>query len=129
MTSTNPTNPADPQTSEPAPAATAQAPAGASLPPASVSAGQAVPWPYGGQPYDPFAPIPRTPRTPWIAPRRKPALLAIATAAAIVLVGLGVLIGVLIGGGHDRNRGQFGPQGGGFDRGNSSNQGQMMPGR
>ena len=44
---------------------------------------------YASQPGDPFAPVPRPPKTPWIAPQRKLAVTAIAIAAALVLLVLG----------------------------------------
>ena len=47
--------------------------------------------PYGAQPADPFAPIPRPPKTPWIAPQRKAAVTGIAIAAAVVLVAAGAV--------------------------------------
>jgi hypothetical protein len=42
---------------------------------------------------DPFAPVPRPPRTPWIAPQRKFAATAIAIAAAVVLLVVGGVAG------------------------------------
>ena len=55
---------------------------------------------YGG----PFAPVARQPRAPWIAPKRKAAVTAIALVAAVVLLGLGFLGGSLISGHGNHHR-------------------------
>jgi hypothetical protein len=52
---------------------------------------------------DPFAPIPRPPRTPWIAPQRKGAVIAISIVAALALLGAGVGIGAAAFGATDNH--------------------------
>ncbi len=64
---------------------------------------------YAQQP-DPFAPIARPPKTPWIAPQRKPAVIAIAIAAAVMLLLIGGVSGWAIfdaGNGHPTRNVQF----------------------
>ena len=81
-----------------------------------------VPGPYAPASYDPtFAPVPRRPRSPWIAPQRKAAVAAIALVAAVLLLSLGFLGGSLLAAGDHHgspmvsreSHGQFyGPRGG-----------------
>lgn len=51
-----------------------------------------------------FAPVPRGPRSPWIAPQRRAAVAAIAVIAAVLLFGLGFLGGSQLNGGNGHHR-------------------------
>jgi hypothetical protein len=48
--------------------------------------------PQYAQPADPFAPIPRAPKSPWIAPQRKGAVIGISVAAGLALLLAGGVI-------------------------------------
>ncbi len=62
--------------------------------------------------YDPtFAPIPRTPRSPWIAPQRKTAVVIISILAARVLLGIGGLVGAAVAHHRDHRGNDFGRAG------------------
>jgi hypothetical protein len=87
-----------PPTAQPGPAQppppTAQ-PGPAQPPPPAAQPGPAQPPPvaqYAAQPVDPFAPIPRPPKSPWIAPQRKGAVIGIAIAAGLALLLAGGVI-------------------------------------
>ena len=88
-TAEQPTAPAAPPAAEQPPGAASQQPAVA----APQQQQQPPPVPeYAARPADPFAPIPRPPKSPWIAPQRKGAVIGISVAAALVLLLAGGVI-------------------------------------
>jgi hypothetical protein len=99
------------------------------------TAGQAPAQPPYAQQPDPFAPVARAPKTPWIAPQRKPAVIAIAIAAAVVLLLVGGVSGWAIfdtGNGHPTRNVQFDRPGFGngprmFPRGPDGNGRRVIP--
>ena len=111
------TSPDEPQSTESAPAAPEPPPASqasptaeqpAAAPPAGPTATQATagpPPPYAYPAGDPFAPVPRPPKVPWIAPQRKGAAIGISIVAALLLLGGGVGIGAAAFGNDDHNNG------------------------
>lgn len=70
-------------------------------------------YPYGSVPYGtdpaqqyPFAPVARAPREPWIHPRRRGPVIAIAAAVALTAFGAGIGVGIAIApDGHHERRG------------------------
>ena len=97
-----PATPAEPAAEQPTveqPAASAappaaEQPAAAPQQPVAAPATAAPPpqVPQYAQPGDPFAPIPRPPKSPWIAPRRKGAVIGISVAAGLALLLAGGVI-------------------------------------
>ena len=98
--SAQPPAPAEPAAEQPTaeqPTAPAAPPAAAPPQPAAAAAQGAAPQPQPpvpqyAQPVDPFAPIPRPPKSPWIAPQRKGAVIGISVAAALALLLAGGVI-------------------------------------
>ncbi|HZC53311.1 MAG TPA: hypothetical protein VE441_12550 [Mycobacterium sp.] len=121
----------EPAAQQPEPAQQAAAPA----PATPVPTGQAPAQPPYAQQPDPFAPVARAPKTPWIAPQRKPAVIAIAIAAAVVLLLVGGVSGWAIfdtGNGHPTRNVQFDRPGFGngprmFPRGPDGNGRRVIP--
>ncbi len=87
-----PATPAEPAAEQP----TVEQPAASAAPPAAApqQAAAAPPpqVPQYAQPGDPFAPIPRPPKSPWIAPQRKGAVIGISVAAGLALMLAGGVI-------------------------------------
>ncbi len=86
-----PPTPAEPAAEQP----TVEQPAASAAPPAAApqqAAAQPPPVPQYAQPGDPFAPIPRPPKSPWIAPQRKGAVIGISVAAGLALLLAGGVI-------------------------------------
>jgi hypothetical protein len=120
------TSPSEPAPSA-APAPPPQSPAPGSSPyaqPGYAPSAQPGYAPYAQPGYDPaFAPVPRAPRSRWIAPQRKAAVIVIALVCAVVLLGLGALGGSLMTSHHDHASGfqrhgfsrLYPEQGGGHD--------------
>jgi hypothetical protein len=77
-----------------APPPAAEQPAAAPQQPVAAPATAAPPpqVPQYAQPGDPFAPIPRPPKSPWIAPQRKGAVIGISVAAGLALLLAGGVI-------------------------------------
>jgi len=87
----HPPTPAEPAAEQP----TVQQPAASPPPPAAApqqAVAQPPPVPQYAQPGDPFAPIPRPPKSPWIAPQRKGAVIGISVAAGLALLLAGGVI-------------------------------------
>jgi hypothetical protein len=83
-----------PTAEQPAASAAAEQPAAAPQQPVAAPATAAPPpqVPQYAQSADPFAPIPRPPKSPWIAPQRKGAVIGISVAAGLALLLAGGVI-------------------------------------
>jgi hypothetical protein len=107
-----PPTPAEPAAEQP----TVEQPAASAAPPPAAAPQQAAtqppPVPQYAQPSDPFAPIPRPPKSPWIAPQRKGAVIGISIAAGLALLLAGGVIDRVAFDNNDHGRSvQFGGPG------------------